>query len=88
MLNPTATNYYRTLNQAHTPPITSTCHYMYAHVPLIPLLPLPLSPVPYPYPYPYPPQVVRTALTDASGVASLMTTTEAMVVDAVEEKKE
>ena len=35
-----------------------------------------------------PTKVVRTALTDASGVASLMTTTEAMIVDLPEEKKE
>ena len=34
-----------------------------------------------------PTKVVRTALTDASGVASLMTTTEAMIVDLPEEKE-
>jgi len=33
-----------------------------------------------------PTKVVRTALTDAAGVASLMTTTEAMIVDLPEEK--
>ena len=33
-----------------------------------------------------PTKVVRTALTDASGVASLMTTTEALIVDLPEEK--
>ena len=35
-----------------------------------------------------PTKVVRTALTDASGVASLMTTTEALIVDLPEDKKE
>lgn len=35
-----------------------------------------------------PTKVVRTALEDAASVASLMTTTEAMIVDAPEEKKE
>ena len=35
-----------------------------------------------------PTKVVRTALEDAASVASLMTTSEAIVVDAPEDKKE